>query len=558
MNPVLNRLVAIVHNYNDFNKQQRAKRFFLICWVAIALHVVWLLYLVLSAVLTTIEIPTLAWLAPLLSIGVVIAFLELMQRGNLNFAARGLVALTLADIAVQAGIGLTDYPALLLIIPIVVASALLHWRGIVVTYILVCIVLFQNVVIVNQSLVSTVIYDPLLDFVFLVGFYLLVTGFLLINNLNMHGSLALLANMHSHFTSLVKQPSPMEEDSHPVDMIANTVRILKDNLGYSFVQAYLYQADGSIAYHIYSSLGIVQIVANSNIVHTEDSPYQQAIQTRKPQSTRREYQQWVATESVTLRSSTIIPLVDDDHAIGILEVQSATEIDPYEIESLVDLATLLTRTYLLATETIAAIDQITQQQTSIEQLQKQLETLTSTVADTDWLSAFQKPGQVRGYNIDGNSGQIVRADDLADDLSEVLNTPNYTIDIDEATQEGKLSIPIRLGDIVLGAFSLKMPHGKALTKYQIELIENVTQRLAIALQAQRLFQQSQSQAERERKANEISRQFLSSTDIRSILQLAADNLNESLGAIQTRIHLEPKFFTHESREMPQVEEELSQ
>ena len=40
-------------------------------------------------------------------------------------------------------------------------------------------------------------------------------------------------------------------------------------------------------------------------------------------------------------------------------------------------------------------------------------------------------------------------------------------------------------------------------------------------------------------ANEVGNLLLTSTDINTVLQLAAENFNQALGAIQTQIRLKP-------------------
>jgi hypothetical protein len=60
------------------------------------------------------------------------------------------------------------------------------------------------------------------------------------------------------------------------------------------------------------------------------------------------------------------------------------------------------------------------------------------------------------------------------------------------------------------------------------------------LENKRLFEQSRAQALRESKANQVGNLLLSSTDIETVLNLAAQNFNEALGAVQTKIHLQPE------------------
>ncbi|PJF27440.1 MAG: hypothetical protein CUN53_04035, partial [Phototrophicales bacterium] len=66
----------------------------------------------------------------------------------------------------------------------------------------------------------------------------------------------------------------------------------------------------------------------------------------------------------------------------------------------------------------------------------------------------------------------------------------------------------------------------------------ITSRLGVALENNRLFEQSQALAQRERRASEIGSLLISATDIESVLNLAARSFNEALGAISTRVIVE--------------------
>ena len=73
------------------------------------------------------------------------------------------------------------------------------------------------------------------------------------------------------------------------------------------------------------------------------------------------------------------------------------------------------------------------------------------------------------------------------------------------------------------------------------MLRTVANRLGVALESNRLLEQTQAQAQRERKASEIGGLLLSETDMEAVLELAVDNFNEALGAVHTRVYLEPEF-----------------
>lgn len=70
-------------------------------------------------------------------------------------------------------------------------------------------------------------------------------------------------------------------------------------------------------------------------------------------------------------------------------------------------------------------------------------------------------------------------------------------------------------------------------------MRTVANRLGLALENNRLLEQTQAQAQRERKASEVANILLTATSIETLIELAAENFNEALSAINTRIYLEP-------------------
>jgi GAF domain-containing protein len=83
--------------------------------------------------------------------------------------------------------------------------------------------------------------------------------------------------------------------------------------------------------------------------------------------------------------------------------------------------------------------------------------------------------------------------------------------------------------------SFRVSLARALTERQLDTVRAIARRLALALENRRLFEQSQAQVIRERKANEIANALLSATEVQSVLRLAVENFNEALGAINTEI-----------------------
>jgi GAF domain-containing protein len=78
----------------------------------------------------------------------------------------------------------------------------------------------------------------------------------------------------------------------------------------------------------------------------------------------------------------------------------------------------------------------------------------------------------------------------------------------------------------------------------------VAERLALALENTRLFEQTQAQAQRERKANEIASVLIGATDVRLVLNLAAENFKDALGAVNTHIYIQPDLLAETQTRAP--------
>lgn len=145
---------------------------------------------------------------------------------------------------------------------------------------------------------------------------------------------------------------------------------------------------------------------------------------------------------------------------------------------------------------------------------------------------------MRYFGYDANleeTGNFVPVTDLPDELREgfARNVPQITEDNDRQV----LHIPIILRGEPLGAMAFTLPRGQIVTQRQLEMAQIVSNRLALALENKRLYEQAQSLARREQQANEAARLLASATDVDTVLKVAVENFNRALGAVGTRITL---------------------
>jgi GAF domain-containing protein len=101
----------------------------------------------------------------------------------------------------------------------------------------------------------------------------------------------------------------------------------------------------------------------------------------------------------------------------------------------------------------------------------------------------------------------------------------------------ELSVPISLGERVLGVIDIQEDEVGGLDEQDAELIQAIASQVAIGLQNARSYGATQQEARREAMINTISQEIQRTTTIESALQVAVRELGRVLGARKTRVEL---------------------
>jgi GAF domain-containing protein/HAMP domain-containing protein len=231
------------------------------------------------------------------------------------------------------------------------------------------------------------------------------------------------------------------------------------------------------------------------------------------------------------KSEMALPLKTGDHIIGVLDVQS-TVLSAFNQD---DVNTLQT----LADQLAVAIEKTR----LLQQYQKNLAELTATYRQytqrgwSDFISQSR-----RKYSLRYKNSRIESTDDHSPEAMEAL-IQNETVKKEktEGPKENEdgfssLSVPIRLRGQSLGVLTIKF-QSQQINNETSKLIENISDRLALALENARLLEQIQRQAERDHVVSEITTKIRASNDIDLILQTAIKELGRSLGVSKTSIQL---------------------
>jgi GAF domain-containing protein len=223
------------------------------------------------------------------------------------------------------------------------------------------------------------------------------------------------------------------------------------------------------------------------------------------------------------RSEMALPLVVGGELLGALDVQSIQE-SAFSEE---DIATL----QLVADQISIAIDNarlFSETQAALEASRRAYRELNREA----W-SVILKEHPSLGYRIDDR--EIVRPADgnWSTDMMEAGHK-RQTVQSNDET----LAVPIKFQEQVTGVIRLIKPESEYWSAEEKDFVEALADQLYLALESARLYQETQSRAERERLAGEIIAKVRASNNPQVILQTAVQELRQALQAKQAQVPMQ--------------------
>ncbi|MBK9601910.1 MAG: GAF domain-containing protein [Anaerolineales bacterium] len=122
-----------------------------------------------------------------------------------------------------------------------------------------------------------------------------------------------------------------------------------------------------------------------------------------------------------------------------------------------------------------------------------------------------------------------------------LVTGNKAAEVDVKTQDGEntLAIPIQLRDQVIGTVHIRpSKEDRTWSKDEINIVNAVAERLGLALDNARLFEETSSRASRERLVTDITTKIRGTNDPQEMIKTAVQELQRVLGA--SRVEIVPR------------------
>ncbi|GAB5490462.1 MAG: hypothetical protein Phog2KO_06770 [Phototrophicaceae bacterium] len=474
-------------------------------------------------------------LAPFFTIGWIWA----IRNGFYRISAITILIVVILPLFSYWNTSLNTIEVLIFFIPIVTANVLLGHRWSIFTYILTIILTMGPTIFAPEPNYT--------DFINFVLIFSVITILLTILSSsvqdNARRSIVELGKTQAIIRATVETSQELDETRAMI----GTINIIRDQLGYTFARIYLVE-DGEVIQRIQTGLNLSQMNTNADVSFSKRSAIYDAIRKKEVVAISMNDDEIVRQHLLSgTQGALVVPMMNNQgNIIAILDIQSEDRVNfsPSEIQTIQLLAQQSAQTIQHLRLITNLSEDLTEQDLLIERQREQLlhyeKTERQTTTDA-WRKYLEERGSdFVGYDMESGATSPIEAIEMDEDLESAIQTG--TISIQEDGDQQIVSIPINLRGQSLGAMSFRVPAGSQVVgARQQELIRNVVQRLSLALENKRLFEQSQSQASRERKANEIGNLLLSSTDIDTVLNLAAINFNDALGAIQTQIRIKPEI-----------------
>lgn len=240
------------------------------------------------------------------------------------------------------------------------------------------------------------------------------------------------------------------------------------------------------------------------------------------------------------RSEIALPLQTGRDVIGALDVHSRRE-NAFDED---DVAVL----QIMADQLAAAI-QNARLLTEMEQTVRELEAASGRYTRESWQMSARRMEGPWGYRYHRLGIEPVSTHTPEARRAWLENRP-----VIETTEHGgdrgavsDLAVPVRLRDRVVGVLNLRFKESSP-SQDTVSLVEQIADRLALAMENARLLEEAQRRAEQDRLVTDVTARVRASMNMERILQAAVRELGAALGTERAFIRLGPGAQPFESDE----------
>lgn len=236
------------------------------------------------------------------------------------------------------------------------------------------------------------------------------------------------------------------------------------------------------------------------------------------------------------RSELALPLFDGEQLIGALDIQSTrpNAFTQSDIETLQVVASLVSSAVRNQQAVAELRSSLAENETLYQQAQtnlQEVERLNRQLTGTAWETYLATGGQLAGLQLEGSRLHAAAAWTPAQRRAVSEGAPV------RLTEQGQvLAVPLEVRGNVLGAIEVELPQETS-AEDALEIVQAVSDRLALTLDNARLFEETQALAQQEQLVNRIGGRLQSVTQVDEILRVALGELSMALGAEQAAVRL---------------------
>ncbi|MEP7288909.1 MAG: GAF domain-containing protein [Chloroflexota bacterium] len=474
-----------------------------------------------------------------------LVIIALVNRGELLNASLGFIILLYALVSGFYAISHNPPYLLQFSIPIIASGVLLNRRGMLVMLGLVILAVIGSTALASMNVFGSdtppdgnSIYSVISGIVILIGDGIMLIVFAGGQRILQRRNLMLTRELRSS-TSITQTIAGIQSLD---DLLTQAVTLIRDQLNYYHVRIFLLEEKSHL---LVLRAGTTLSVAlggsqQRRIAPDDPSILNEVVRSGQilrlsaadPESRRGEF-------LTAMRSEICMPLRRENIILGVLDVQSANSetITDQDLEVLSALAAQIaiaiqnTRLFSELQNTRKERQQLTE---LLRQAGREIDQLNREVSGRAWTRYLEgRSDNVIGYDL--KQGVTTGSTQMTLGLEHGLD-----IAVPELFMEGDeqiLSVPIISRGQVLGVMEFRTDADRTWNKRSIELAHVISQRLALALDNIRLFEQSQIIASREQTASQIAANLQTKTDLDILVTAAAEAFRDALGASRTSIRL---------------------
>ncbi len=236
------------------------------------------------------------------------------------------------------------------------------------------------------------------------------------------------------------------------------------------------------------------------------------------------------------RAELALPIMDGDNIIGALDVQSArpNAFTPTDIQALQvmsnQLATAILNAQLFERQAKNVQENkrlFLEAETNLREIQRLNQQLTQQA----WLDYLKVRSDTIGVTLD--QSELIPQADWSETMREAARRRRAIVSEDD---KKVIAMPIMLRGQSLGVVEIEM-NESAQPGDTLDMVQAVTQRLAIALDNARLFEEAQQTTAQEQWINDIVSHYQSASSVNEVLQITLTELSQTLGAKRSSIRL---------------------